>query len=120
MKLFLVLLALSSVPALAADSAKVSGYISDSKCGAMHSSANPNTACVKKCIAGGGSPVFVDDDKKQVYTIDDPALVKDQYGHHVSVVAKVDDSGKTIHIASVTTLPDQGKQATSDMHGMCH
>jgi hypothetical protein len=118
MKLFLVLLTLSIVPAMAADSSstKVAGYISDSKCGAMHSSSNPNTACVKKCIDGGGSPVFVDDAKKQVYTIDDPALVKDHYGHHVSVVASVDDSAKTIHIASVTMLPDQGKQGTSDMH----
>ena len=120
MKLFLVLLALSTLPALAADSTKVSGYISESKCGAMHTSSNPNTACVKKCIGGGGSPVFVDDAKKQVYTIDNPALVKDHYGHHVSVVANVDDSAKTMHIANVAMLPDQGKQGASDMHSMCH
>ncbi len=119
MKLFLVLLALSTVPAMAADSTKVSGYISESKCGAMHSSSNPNTACVKKCIDAGSSPVFVDDAKKQVYTIDNPALVKDHYGHHVSVVANVDSSAKTMHIATVAMLPDQGKQGASDMHSMC-
>jgi hypothetical protein len=120
MKFFLVLLALSTVPALAADSTKVAGYISDSKCGAMHNGSNPNAACVKKCIDGGGSPVFVDDDKKQVYTIDNPALVKEHYGHHVSVVANVDDTAKTIHISKLAMLPDQGKPSSSDMHSMCH
>ncbi len=46
MKLFVIVLALSTVPAMAADmsAAKVSGYIGDSKCGAMHNSSSPNAA----------------------------------------------------------------------------
>jgi hypothetical protein len=119
MKLFVVVLAFSTIPAMAADmsAAKVSGYISDSKCGAMHNGSTPNAACVKKCIDGGGKPVFVDDAKKTVYTIDDPDAVKDHYGHHVAVVGKVNDSDKTIHIASVSMLPDQGKPSgAADMH----
>ncbi len=106
MKLFVVILALSTVPALAADmsAAKVNGYISDSKCGATHNSSAPNAACVNKCIGGGAKPVFVDDAKKEVYTIDDPELVKDHYGHHVSVVGKVDEADKTIHISKVSML----------------
>ena len=119
MKLLVVMLALSTVPALAADmnAAKVSGYIADSKCGAMHNSSKPDAACVKKCIDGGAKPVFVDDAKKDVYTIDDPDAVKDHYGHHVKVTAKLNEADKTIHIARVEMLPDQGKTtSTMDMH----
>ena len=116
MKLLVVLLALSTVPALAADM-KVSGYIGDSMCGAKHNSSAPDAACVKKCIDGGGKPVFVDDAKKEVYTIDDPDSVKGHEGHHVAVVGKVDSDGKTIHISKLTMLKDQGTpSATSEMH----
>jgi hypothetical protein len=118
MKLFLVVLALSTVPALAADmsAAKVSGYISDSMCGAKHNGSAPNVACVKKCLGAGSKPVFVDDANKGVYTIDDPASVKGHEGHHVSVVAKMDDSAKTIHISKVSMLADQGTPSTSEAH----
>ena len=119
MKLFVVVLAFSTIPAMAADmsAAKVNGYISDSKCGAMHNGSTPNAACVKKCIGGGAKPVFVDDANKSVYTIDDPDSVKGHEGHHVSVVAKMDDSAKTIHITKLSMLADQGKASgTSEMH----
>jgi hypothetical protein len=118
MKLLAVVLALSTVPALAADmnAAKVNGYIADSKCGATHNSSAPNDACVKKCIDGGAKPVFVDDAKKEVYTIDNPDAVKDHYGHHVGVFGKVDEADKTIHIAKVTMLADQGKATGATEH----
>jgi hypothetical protein len=119
MKLFLAVLALSTLPAMAADmsAAKVSGYISDSMCGAQHNASAPDAACVKKCIDAGGKPVFVDDAKKSVYTIDDPDFVKGHEGHHVSVVAKMDNSAKTIHISKLSMLADQGKaSATSERH----
>jgi hypothetical protein len=116
MKLFVVLLALSTVPALAADM-KVSGYIGDSMCGAKHNSSAPDVACVKKCLDGGAKPVFVDDAKKEVYVIDDPDAIKGHEGHHVAVVATVDEPGKTIHISKLTMLKDQGKpSSTSEMH----
>jgi hypothetical protein len=117
MKLYVVLLALSTVPALAADTSKVSGYIGDSMCGAKHNSSAPDAACVKKCVDGGAKPVFVDDAKKAVYTIDDPDSVKGHEGHHVAVTGTVDDSAKTIHISKVTMLKDQGTpSSTSEMH----
>jgi hypothetical protein len=119
MKLFLAVLALSTLPVMAADTsaAKVSGYISDSMCGAKHNGSAPDAACVKKCIGGGAKPVFVDDANKTVYTIDDPDSVKGHEGHHVSVVAKMDDSAKTIHITKLSMLADQGKATgTSEMH----
>jgi hypothetical protein len=106
MKRFLTVIALSSAVALAADAgaATVSGYISDSNCGAKHSASAPDPDCVKKCIDGGAKPVFVDDAKNQVWTIDDPSVVKSSYGEHVKVVGKVDDASKSIHISKVTKL----------------
>ena len=119
MKLFLVVLALSTIPAMAADmdAAKVNGYISDSMCGAKHNGSAPDAACVKKCVGGGAKPVFVDDAKKEVYTIDDPDAVKGHEGHHVAVIGKMDDSAKTIHISKLSMLKDQGTpSSTSEMH----
>ena len=92
-------LALSALAAKAADSSKITGYISDSMCGAKH--AGSGADCVKKCIAGGMKPVFVDDAKKAVWTIDNPDSVKDFYGDHVTVTATADSGAKSVHIDAV-------------------
>ncbi|MGC1461150.1 MAG: hypothetical protein WA802_03045 [Terracidiphilus sp.] len=91
--------ALSVLAAKAADSSKINGYISDSMCGAKH--AGTGAACVKKCIEGGMKPVFVDDAKKSVWTIDNPDAVKAFYGDHVIVTATADDTAKSVHIDAI-------------------
>jgi hypothetical protein len=83
----------------AADSTSINGWISDSMCGAKHTGSG--AACVKKCIQGGMTPVFVDEDKKAVWTIDNPDAVKDFYGDHVTVKAAVDADKKSVHIDSI-------------------
>jgi hypothetical protein len=93
-------LALSPLAVLAADSAKITGWISDDMCGAKH--AGTGAACVKKCIEGGMKPVFVDDAKKQVWRIDNPDSVKAFYGDHVTVTATADAPNKSVHIDSIT------------------
>jgi hypothetical protein len=95
----LAALSLSPLMALAADSSQITGYISDSMCGAKH--AGSGAACVKKCIDGGMKPVFVDDAKKQVWAIDNPDAVKSFYGDHVTVTASTDASAKSVHIDSI-------------------
>jgi hypothetical protein len=108
-KLILALLACSSLTALAADTgtkpARMRGYISDSKCAAKHNSAAPDASCVKKCIAAGEKPVFVDA-KKDVWSIDNPDAVTDDYGKAVTMMATADASNKTVHIAKVTSAKD--------------
>jgi hypothetical protein len=91
--------AFAAMAAQAADSAKITGYISDSMCGAKHS--GTGAACVKKCIEGGMKPVFVDDAKKQVWAIDNPDSVKNFYGDHVTVMAVADATNKSVHIDSI-------------------
>ncbi len=90
-----------AVAASAADSS-INGWISDSMCGAKHSGATANAACVKKCIAGGMKPVFVDEAKQQVWSIDNPDAVKSFYGDHVTVKASIDKTAKSVHIDSIS------------------
>jgi hypothetical protein len=96
--LLAVLFAMGVLLAQAADSAKATGWISDSMCGAKH--AGTGADCVKKCIAGGMKPVFVDS-KKDVWSIDNPDAVKDFYGAHVNVKATEDAANKSVHIDSI-------------------
>lgn len=98
--LLFVVFAMTAVTARAADSAKLNGYISDSMCGAKHM--GTGAACVKKCINGGMSPVFVDEAKKAVWTIDNPDAVKGFYGDHVTVTATADAAKKSVHIDAIT------------------
>jgi hypothetical protein len=77
----------------------LAGYISDSKCGAMHM--DNGVGCVKKCIEIGYRPVLVDSQKK-VWEIENPYAVKGYYGDNVKVVAVVNSSGKSIYVEDVT------------------
>jgi hypothetical protein len=92
-------LALSPLAMMAADSAQITGWISDSMCGAKH--AGSGASCVKKCIEQGMQPVFVDDAKKQVWSIDNPDAVKSFYGDHVTVTATSDTANKSVHIDAI-------------------
>jgi len=96
-----VLLSVSfaAIPALAAGSTEIKGWVSDSMCGAKH--AGTGSACVKKCIEGGMTPVFVDEGKKAVWTIDNPDAVKGFYGEHVTIHGTADADKKSVHIDSV-------------------
>lgn len=96
--LLTVALALAPISAMAADTT-INGYISDAMCGAKH--AGTGAACAKKCIDGGEAPVFVDEAKKEVWTIDNPDAVKAYYGSHVTVTATADAAKKSVHIDSI-------------------
>ena len=97
--LLLVAGVIAPAAAFAADSTKINGWISDSMCGAKH--AGSGAACVKKCIDGGMTPVFVSEKDKAVLKIDNPDAVKSYYGSHVAVTGTVDDGSKTVHVISI-------------------
>jgi hypothetical protein len=104
MKRFLTLAAVAlffAAPAARpANSTQINGWISDSMCGAKH--AGSGAACVKGCIKNGEKPVFVDEAKKQVWSIDNPDAVKEFYGDHVTVAATLDADKMSVHIDSIT------------------
>lgn len=103
MKRIALILALSSITVFgAAQTAKthtLNGYISDSKCGAMHM--DNGVGCVKQCIENGNHPVFVDAHKK-VWAIENPEIVKDAYGDNVKIDATVNPAKKSIFIEKIT------------------
>jgi hypothetical protein len=47
------------------------------------------------------APVFVDEAKKEVWTIQNPDAVKGFYGDHVTVTATADPDKKTVHIDAI-------------------
>jgi hypothetical protein len=97
-------LSLIAVSAFAADATKINGWVSDSMCGAKH--AGTGAACVKKCIDGGSKPVFVDEAKKEVWSIDNPDAVKEAYGKHVTITATSDAAAKTVHVTAVSVIAE--------------
>lgn len=99
--ILLSLMATASLAALAADPASGStGWITDQKCGAESIG---NKECVAACIKAGSAPVFVDEDKKQIWAIDNPDAVKAFYGDHVRVTIVTDAEHHSVHIASIAT-----------------
>jgi hypothetical protein len=100
--LLVAVFALTAIAASAADSTRINGWISDSMCGAKH--AGTGAACAKKCIEGGMAPVFVDEGKKAVWTIDNPDAVKGFYGDHVTVTARADADKKSVHIEAISDV----------------
>jgi hypothetical protein len=75
------------------------GYISETKCGAKHTSASAaDVACVKGCIKGGAKPVLVTDGK--VVAISNTDKVPEAlYGQKVKVSGEL--KGDALTIASV-------------------
>jgi hypothetical protein len=90
---FVLMLSLFAVTTLAAE---MTGYVSDSKCGAKGEK-DAHADCAVKCVKGGAAPVFVSDGK--VYKIDDAAKVQDHVGHKVTITGEV--KGDTIQIQEV-------------------
>ena len=85
-----------SVFAVTSLAAEMTGYISDSKCGAKGEK-DAHADCAVKCVKGGAEPVFVSDGK--VYKIDDVAKVQDHVGHKVTITGEV--KGDTIQVQEV-------------------
>ncbi|MFY9853199.1 MAG: hypothetical protein WAK26_04895 [Terracidiphilus sp.] len=95
----IVVFGLTATAVGAGHSMKINGWVSDSMCGAKHTGTGKE--CVKKCIDGGAAPVFVDEAKKAVWTIDNPDAVKAFYGDHVTVMATTDAGKKSVHIETI-------------------
>jgi len=84
--------------ALAADNS-MTGWISDSACGAKGANENARE-CTIKCVKEHGAKyVFVNDADKKVYAIDAQDKVADHAGHHVTVKGTVE--GDTLKLTSI-------------------
>lgn len=83
--------------AVAADST-MTGYITDSKCGAK-AAHDGSRECTLSCVKAGAKYVFVNDADKKVYAVDAQDKVAEHAGHHVTVKGSVE--GGTLKVESV-------------------
>lgn len=102
MKLKSIALALfffSAVTVAFADDSTMTGYISDSSCGACGANA-AHEQCAVKCVKERGAKyVFVNDADHKVYAIDAQDKAATQAGHHVTVKGTVD--GDNLKLTSI-------------------
>ena len=82
------------------------GWISDSQCGVKGANAKAGE-CTTKCVKEHGAKyVFVNDEDKKIYAIDDQDKVAAHAGHHVTV--KGTATGDSIKLASIDMAPEKG------------
>jgi hypothetical protein len=113
--LCLVFLCISTV--WAADDA-VSGWVSDTKCGAKGTS-EKHADCTKKCIAAGAKMALVTDSDQKVLTVENPDSLAGHEGHHVSVKGTVSGDSIKVDKGSVKMIAaksDSKDGAMEDMH----
>jgi hypothetical protein len=99
----LLLLALLSGTAFAADQTYV-GWVSDSGCARARASAGKFTATnpdrARECVKQGKSIVLISQERKTVFEIDNPEILKAHVGNKVSVSAS--PAGQhSLHIGKV-------------------
>lgn len=91
--------AMASGAAAPASGATMTGFISDSTCGAGNASAKAESReCTKTCLKNGASPVFVSDGDQKVYKLAGKD-VKAHLDYKVKVTGEV--KGDTLTVADV-------------------
>ena len=95
----------------------LSGWVSDTKCGAKGTS-EKHADCAKKCIGAGAKMALVTDSDKKVLTVDNPESLTGHEGHHVSVKGTV--SGDSIKVdpgsVKMVAAKSDSKDPMEDMH----
>jgi hypothetical protein len=102
-------LSIATLPAFAGDAKKVevTGYLTDTHCGAKMASKDHSDACVEKCVKGGSKVHIVADADKKMYELDSYDRVKGLVGKKVTVKGELDATSNTIKV-------DTAAQASSD------
>lgn len=90
-------------------SSKMTGWISDSMCGAKGANA-AHKACAQKCANGGESLVFVDDKDHKVMKIANQDAVKEHAGDHVTITASEKDGALQVENIAAASDKDSGKK----------
>jgi hypothetical protein len=98
MKTFLLMTALSGL--MFAGNVTLTGWISDTACGAGNASDDKGRReCAKRCIENGEAPVFVADNDQKVYKLKNAAKAKELLEKKVKLVGAVE--GDTITVSSL-------------------
>jgi hypothetical protein len=111
MRLFLLMVVLAS-NVLAADETYV-GWVSDSGCALARASGGKftptNPDCARRCIKEGKSVVLISQDRKTVFMVENPDLLKSHIGDKVRVSAS--SAGvHSLHVNEVTFLEESNPE----------
>lgn len=88
-----------------AAAAEMTGWISDSICGAGNAGSNKaERECADRCIKNGAAPVFVSEKDQKVYQVSDAALAKKHLQGKVKVSGDI--KGDTITIANIVDIKE--------------
>jgi hypothetical protein len=99
-KFVLATFLVASVGSVAAVADQMTGYISESGCGAKHSAVSAaNTKCVEACIKKGSDPVLVSDGKVMKFDADSKEKAKAFAGQSVKIDGTMD--GDVVKITSI-------------------
>lgn len=103
-KMMLGLLLSGSVLLSAANAAEMTGWISDSSCGAGNASSKESArSCAERCIKSGAAPVFVSEADQKVYKLSDATKASAHLKGKVKVSGTV--KGDTL---TITDIKDAG------------
>jgi hypothetical protein len=99
-KFVLATFLVASVGSVAALADQLTGYVSESGCGAKHSTISAaNTKCVEACIKKGSDPVLVSEGKVMKFDADSKEKAKAFAGQNVKIDGSMD--GDVIKISSI-------------------
>jgi hypothetical protein len=88
----------------AASAAELTGWISDSNCGAGNASSKASArTCAERCIKEGAAPVFVSESDQKVYKLSDAAKANAHLKGKVKITGAI--KGDTI---TITDIKDAG------------
>ena len=80
----------------------LTGYITDSNCGAANAHADGKD-CAAKCIKSGAKIQLVAD--KKVYTIEKLDNFESHLGHEVKIAGQLDTSSNVLRVTSIEKAP---------------
>ena len=90
----------ASVGSVVALADSISGYVSESGCGAKHSTVSEkNTKCVEGCLKKGADPVLVSDGKVMKFDADSKEKAKSFAGQNVKIDGTLD--GDVVKVTSI-------------------
>lgn len=97
-KLFFVSALAVSLCSFSALGDEITGYVSESHCGAAHNSpSDKNTQCINKCLQGGSDPVLVRNGKVMAFDEASKDKAKAFAGQNVRIDGTMNENVVTIN-----------------------
>jgi hypothetical protein len=111
--LLLTVLGLIQSPIAEARLVTIAGWVSDERCGDLHT--KPGGAdCVRKCMRGGASVghpewlpqrmIVVADQGKKIWFVENPEVLTGKEGEHVRIIGELHRKQKSVHVEKATNL----------------